>query len=127
MLKIAEAPVMSAHEAGEKLAHLAGGYDFALFEYWASDYAGHKQNMDWAVEQLEVFDNVLEGLIKNWNLDEDLILVTSDHGNMEDLSTRRHTDANVPGLVIGAKHKAFTERLTDLTGIAPRIRDLVLE
>jgi hypothetical protein len=126
MLKIAEAPLMSAHEAGNKLAELAQGYDFSLFEYWASDYAGHKQNMDWAVEQLEIFDGVLESLVEAWNLEEDLILITSDHGNMEDLSTRRHTDARVPGLVIGKKHKAFTAGLRDLTGIAPRIRDFIL-
>jgi 2,3-bisphosphoglycerate-independent phosphoglycerate mutase len=126
MLKIAEAPVMSAFEAGEKLAHLAQEYDFSLFEYWASDYAGHKQNMDWAVEQLEVFNSVLEGLVKNWHMDDDLILITSDHGNMEDLSTRRHTDAKVPGLVIGGKHRRFADGLADLTGITPRIRDLIL-
>lgn len=126
MLKIAEAPTMSAQEAGEKLAELAQGYDFSLFEYWASDYAGHKQDMEWAVEQLEVFDGVLDGLVKGWNMDEDLILVTSDHGNMEDLSTRRHTDAKVPGVVIGAKHKSFADGLRDLTGIAPRIRQQLL-
>jgi hypothetical protein len=126
MLKIPEAPIMPAQDAGKKLAELAGKYHFSLFEYWASDYAGHKQNMDWAVEQLEVFDGVLGGLVKNWNLDENLILITSDHGNMEDLSTRRHTDANVPGLVIGATHKAFAKGLTDLTGIAPRIREFIL-
>jgi 2,3-bisphosphoglycerate-independent phosphoglycerate mutase len=60
-------------------------------------------------------------------MDEDLILITSDHGNMEDLSTRRHTDAKVPGLVIGGKHQRFTDGLTDLTGIAPRIRDSILD
>ena len=97
-----------------------------MFEYWASDYAGHKQDMDWAIEQLEVFDGVLESLVRSWDLDEDLVLVTSDHGNMEDLSTRRHTNAKVPGLVIGRKHKSFTEGLRDLTGIAPRIKKLVL-
>jgi phosphopentomutase len=98
-----------------------------MFEYWASDYAGHKQDMDWAVEQMEVFDGVLAGLVEAWDLEDDLILVTSDHGNMEDLSTRRHTDAKVPGLVIGKKHKAFAEGLADLTGIAPRIRDMILD
>ena len=126
MLEIAEAPLRSAREAGAKLAGLAQAYDFSMFEYWASDYAGHKQNMQWAIEQMEVFDGVLEGLVNAWDLDQDLILVTSDHGNMEDLSTRRHTDAKVPGLIIGTKHKTFAEGLRDLTGIAPRIRQHVL-
>jgi len=125
MLGLTDAPLLSAHEAGKKLAELAQGYDFSLFEYWASDYAGHKQDMDWAVEQMETFDGVLAGLVSAWDLDADLILVTSDHGNLEDLSTRRHTDASAPGLVIGRQHKRFTQGLTDLTGIAPRIRALL--
>jgi len=127
MLDIAEAPVWPAKEAGQKLGELAQDYDFSLFEYWASDYAGHKQDMESAVAQMEVFDGVLEGLVDVWEIDEDLILVTSDHGNMEDLSTRRHTDAKVPGLIIGARHKSFAEGLSDLTGIAPRIRQHILE
>lgn len=126
MLQIPEAPIRSARESGEKLAELARRYDFSLFEYWASDYAGHKQDMPWAIEQLEVFDGVLQGLVKAWDMDGDLILVTSDHGNMEDLSTRRHTGAKVPGLVIGKKHQSFVEGLTDLTGIAPRIKKHIL-
>ena len=127
MLKIEEAPVMPAQEAGKKLAELAQGYDFSLFEYWASDYAGHKQDMDGAIRQMEVFDGVLAGLVEAWDMEEDLILITSDHGNMEDLSTRRHTDAKVPGLIIGKKHKTFADGLTDLTGIAPRIQDAVVD
>jgi len=126
MLNIAEAPVMSAVEAGGKLAGLAQVYDFSLFEYWASDYAGHKQDMEAAIAQMESFDGVLEGLVGAWNMDDDLILITSDHGNMEDLSTRRHTDAKVPGLVIGEKHRSFAEGLTELTGIAPGIRQQLL-
>jgi 2,3-bisphosphoglycerate-independent phosphoglycerate mutase len=100
---------------------LARQYDFALFEYWASDYAGHRQEMDSAVRLMETFDGVLGGLVESW--DEGLILVTSDHGNMEDLSTRRHTDAHVPALVIGRKtaREEFTRGMNDLTQIAPAI------
>jgi hypothetical protein len=121
VLGIREAPVMPSIEAGKRLGGLAGRYDFSLFEYWASDYAGHKQDMDWAISQLVTFDSVLEGLLGSWNLDEDLILITSDHGNMEDLSTRRHTDAKVPGLLIGRGHAKFSHGLKDLTGVARRI------
>ncbi len=127
MLGIADAPTFTPVEAGHKLGQLAGGFDFSLFEYWASDYAGHKQDMEWAVRQMEAFDGVLEGLLAFWDLDQDLILVTSDHGNMEDLSTRRHTPAKVPGLVIGRAHPQFTENLVDLTGIAGQIMNLLEE
>lgn len=128
MLGFPDAPVLNPHEAGKKLSQLAGQYDFSLFEYWASDYAGHKQDMKWAIEQLETFDGVLSGLTETWNNDEGLILVTSDHGNMEDLSTRRHTGAKVPGLLIGSSkaRAAFSSGLTDLTGITPRIMQSII-
>ena len=129
MLGLSDAPVMNAHEAGRKLVSLAIEYDFSLFEYWASDYAGHKQQMETAVGLMETFDSVLGGLVEEMvdergkMKDELLVVVTSDHGNMEDLSTRKHTDANVPALVIGEKNARaeFTRGMTEITDIAPAI------
>ncbi len=123
-----DAPTLPPFEAGRKTAELALQYDFAFFEYWASDYAGHKQDMDAACSLLASFDGMLGGLLDAWDDARGLILLTSDHGNLEDLSTRRHTDANVPGLVIGAKaaREKFVEGLVDLTGIAPAIRKAIL-
>lgn len=127
MLGFHEAPVMDAPNAGRKLGSLAKEYDFALFEYWASDYAGHKQQMDHAIDLMEAFDQVLGGLTELWD-DDGLILVTSDHGNMEDISTRRHTGADVPALVIGNKtaREKFTRGMKDLTDIAPAIWKTVM-
>jgi 2,3-bisphosphoglycerate-independent phosphoglycerate mutase len=126
MLGFGEAPIMDAYHAGQKLGMLAKKYDFSLFEYWASDYAGHKQEMDNAIHLMETFDEVIDGLVEDW--DDGLILVTSDHGNMEDLSTRRHTDADVPALVIGNKsaRDEFTRGMKDLTHIAPAIWKTVM-
>jgi 2,3-bisphosphoglycerate-independent phosphoglycerate mutase len=123
MLGFPDAPVMDTHQAGRKLASLAMEYDFSLFEYWASDYAGHKQDMDTAVGLMESFDGVLGGLVENGKWSELLVVVTSDHGNMEDMSTRRHTDAMVPALVIGEKNarEEFTHDMKDITDIAPAI------
>jgi hypothetical protein len=123
-LHLRDAPVYEPEAAGQKLAEIASKYDFSLFEYWASDYAGHKQDMDSAVHQLERFDGVLKGLLESksdWQ--SDLLLLTSDHGNMEDLSTRRHTAADVPLLLFGDKslRREFQNGIHDLTGIAPAI------
>jgi len=124
MLNFTDAPTYPAYEAGLKTAELALQYDFAFFEYWASDYAGHKQDMDAACSLLASFDGMLGGLLDAWDDARGLILLTSDHGNIEDLSTRRHTDAKVPGLVIGSKaaREKFVEGLTDLTGVTPAIK-----
>jgi hypothetical protein len=121
-LGFSDSPLMNPNEAGRKLVSLAMEYDFSLFEYWASDYAGHKQQMDWAVEQMESFDGVLGGLVEELK-DELLVVVTSDHGNMEDMSTRRHTDAMVPALVIGERNARdeFTRGMKEITDIAPAI------
>jgi 2,3-bisphosphoglycerate-independent phosphoglycerate mutase len=118
-----DAPIFEPESAGEKLAALAKGYDLSFFEYWASDYAGHKQDMDWAIRQLETIDGVLKGLLANWHDDDGLILLTSDHGNMEDLSTRKHTVAPVPLLLFGDKNKRseFQKGIHNLTSIAPAI------
>ena len=124
MLKIKKSPIFTPEDAGKKLAELTAQYDFSFFEYWASDYAGHKQDMDWATKQLEIFDGVLAGLLKTIPKDL-LILITSDHGNMEDISTRRHTEAPVPCLLIGAENmrkKFIGEGLKDLADIAPAIK-----
>jgi 2,3-bisphosphoglycerate-independent phosphoglycerate mutase len=128
MLGFPDAPLLQSSAAGQLLAQLANKTDFSFFEYWASDYAGHKQDMHWAVEQLESFDQVLHGLLESWSDQDGLILITSDHGNMEDLSTRRHTHAKVPGLLIGSSQarSTFSAGLVDLIGISPRIFDALL-
>jgi len=122
-----DAPLFKPEPAGKKLAELAQQYDFSFFEYWASDYAGHKQDMPWAVKQLEIFDGVLKGLLANWQNEDNLILLTSDHGNMEDLSTRKHTAAQVPLLLFGNQNKRskFQKGIHNLAGIAPAINSFL--
>lgn len=122
-LKYEDAPVMSEGEAGKHLANLTVSYDFAFFEYWPSDYAGHRQDREAALNLLESFDGVLGGLLESWDDEQGLILITSDHGNMEDLDTRRHTSNPVPGLVIGSPQlrKEFTTGMESLLDVAPAI------
>jgi len=120
-LKLADAPIISYEEAGRRLASLGQAYDFTLFEYWLTDYAGHGQEMEAACRLLEDFDQALQALLAGWDDETGLIILTSDHGNLEDLSTRRHTCNAVPCLLIGSQENRqnFSADLKDLTGIAP--------
>jgi len=122
-LDLPETPLLSPRQAGVRLAKLARAYDFAFFEYWLSDYAGHRRDAQAAQDLMATFDQVLGGLLSAWDDEEGLVLLTSDHGNLEDLTSRGHTRNPVPALVIGSQtlRKEFTEQLADLTHVYPAI------
>ena len=128
-LNLPDTLVLTPDQAGERMALLANNYDLSFFEYWLSDFAGHRQEMQAAENLLTTFDQVLGGLLRNWDDQQGMILITSDHGNMEDLSTRRHTANPVPALLVGepTRRSEFASGLTDLTGITPAILRLVQE
>ncbi len=117
------APIYSVEEAGRKLAELSQSYDLAWFDYWLSDVLGHRGSLREAVAILESLDAVLGATIGNWGDRPDLIVLTSDHGNLENLGQRGHTMNPVPALVIGPTEarNRFCEELQDLTSIAPAI------
>lgn len=122
-LGYADAPLEKPRDAGRRLAAVTAKYDLAFFEFWPSDYAGHHQDREGAIQMLENVDQVLNGLLETWDLDQGLILITSDHGNMEDLSTRHHTTNPVPGLVIGTRslREKFCKELRDISQVTPAI------
>jgi hypothetical protein len=107
--------------AGRRLAALAAQYGFAFFEYWLPDYVGHRGSLDEAQKLLARFDLVLGGLLAAWDDAAGLIVITSDHGNLEALDHRHHTLNPVPTLVIGAARRAFAAGLSDLTHVAPAV------
>ncbi len=122
-LKLLDAPLYSPIEAGKKMASLVTLSDFSFFEFWLSDYAGHAQEMNSACTLLSEFDEMLCGLLESWDFCESLIFITSDHGNMEDLSTHRHTLNQVPALTIGEStfRKKFSSSLNSLMDVTPAI------
>lgn len=121
------APLYTQEEAGALLARLALQHDLTWFDFWLSDYIGHRGTLKQAVELLENFDAVLGSLVASWGARRGLIVMTSDHGNLEDLSHRKHTLNPVPALLIGPEdlRRRFASDLSDLTTIASAVVDLI--
>lgn len=114
-------PVKDARQRGRDAISMmrAGNYDLVLFEYFLSDKAGHDQDWDfaaWCIRTLEAF---LEGLVAELNPAEELLLIVSDHGNLEDLSTKSHTANPVPVFAYGRNAERMPERIRNLCD-APR-------
>ncbi len=115
-LKLHDIPLYDPADAGRKLVRLSRDYDFAFHSHWMTDYVGHRGTLQRGIDLLMLFDGVMQGVLDAWNDDEGLIIITSDHGNMERIGDRKHTGHDVPLVVIGrdsAEFAAGVERLTD--------------
>jgi hypothetical protein len=88
-------PLRTPAEAADVFWHVAEGMDFTLFEHFIADEAGHAQDAEAAAEALSTFDAFVRAVVAARPADV-RVLVTSDHGNVEDLRTRNHTRAPVP-------------------------------
>jgi bisphosphoglycerate-independent phosphoglycerate mutase (AlkP superfamily) len=78
--------------------------------------------MDAALDALGRLDRLLRAAAAGL-APGDTLVVASDHGNLEDLSTRNHTLAPVPVLAFGTGAGAV-ERVRDLTHLAPLLLEL---
>lgn len=101
-------------EAGRRLVHLTEEYDFVLFEYWKTDHAGHSMKMAEAVDALERFDAMLSGILQSLDVNTTLLVITSDHGNIEDMSTKTHTRNPVPAILYGCGQDVIASALLSL-------------
>lgn len=114
-----ELPYVLAQEAGRRLAALTASHDLVLYENFLPDLTGHRR-LDWTpAETLRRIDDMLLGVLRHLPAQATL-LITSDHGNLEDTSTRGHTYNPVPLIVKGSGAVYFRD-VHDLTGVTPAI------
>ncbi len=119
--------LITPHAAGRRLARIARDHPFTLFEYFLTDKAGHDRSMPEAAAALARIDEMLAGLLEGIDLHRTLVIVTSDHGNMEDLTTKSHTRNPVPVLLVGRGRESAARRIHTLAHIAPAVENILSE
>ena len=111
-------PITEA-EAARRLLALTADHAFVLQEYFLTDKAGHSQDPDRAADVLRQLDRLLAALLGGLG-DADLLVISSDHGNLEDLGTKSHTRHPVPLVAWGRGADAFAGA-TSILDVTPAV------
>jgi 2,3-bisphosphoglycerate-independent phosphoglycerate mutase len=119
----ASVPRIGAGEAGKNLARISAGVELTLFAHYDTDIVGHRGDLLTAVRALELVDEFLGGVLAELSPGT-LLLVASDHGNIEDASAG-HTLNPIPLLAVGPGRDEVAERAKALSDVAPAILDLL--
>jgi hypothetical protein len=114
-----DVPVYAPAAAGAKLWELAREVALIFLEHWQTDVYGHHRQLNEAVADLQTFDAFLGGLLGVADLNETLVIVASDHGNVEDCSHGKHTENPALTLLAGAASAEYAQKLWALTDLAP--------
>lgn len=114
-----DAAIVTPETAGLHLAHLVSENAFVFFEHFLTDLVGHGRIDTPPAEVLDRLERFVISCASALDPSDRGLIVTSDHGNLEDLSVTGHTRYPVPLLVWGRARSAFDPWPEDLTGIAP--------
>jgi 2,3-bisphosphoglycerate-independent phosphoglycerate mutase len=131
-----EKPEMSAHEINMKLIPEIKRcyYDFILVNYANCDLVGHSANFVAGIKACEVVDNCVGEVVKTGLSQNYVILLTSDHGNIETMfypngePNPSHGTNPVPFIIIEdnlVKENVKLKEGMGLSNVAPTILKLM--
>jgi hypothetical protein len=114
-------PHFSPEKAAEILCKAFQHYDFLLYEYFQTDIYGHRHSFEDNVELIRKLNRLTGRLISLLDKKNDTLLITSDHGNLEDGGTRAHTRNPVPLVVWGHRAEELRGQIDSLVDVTPAI------
>jgi hypothetical protein len=120
-------PLRTPEDAALMLARVSREHSFTLYEHFIADAAGHEQDVEFALRVLRELARFVRSVLANLNLEYTTVILTSDHGNVEDLSTRNHTLNLVPTLAWGPGRELVRARVRSLADITHAILELLTQ
>jgi hypothetical protein len=114
-------PRFTPEEAADIASGALNDYQLILYEHFLTDRAGHSGRMDRALQILRILDRFIAAILARVDLRSTLIMVTSDHGNVEDLSVDTHTRNPAMTLIWGHDKEEVAGRIRSLEHITPAL------
>lgn len=114
-------PLVTPSESGRHLVRIAAAHDLTLFEYFQTDRAGHSGDRGCIEKVLSLFDEFLGTVLSLAAAGGMLVVLTSDHGNIEDPNGRGHTHNPVPFAAAGPGEAELRGRVRSITDVPAAI------
>ena len=119
-----EGPLVTPEDAAQHLIGIAREYDFTLFEYFQTDRMAHKGTAEQVATVLRDLDRLVAGLLAGQDPSEELLVLTSDHGNIEDNRVTQHTLNPVPLIAVGLGAESLRRQVRAITDVVPALLTL---
>lgn len=119
-----DGPLWTPSQSADDLMAVAAGYDFTVFEYFQTDRVGHKGTWDEIQQVLHLFDEFLGACLSFVQGSHHLLVMTSDHGNIEEFGSRTHSNNPVPLVALGQGSEFLKARVKSITDITPALLEL---
>lgn len=117
-------PEFSPQRAARVLRGAGRRFAFVLYEYFQTDVCAHRRPLAECVALVRGLDALVGTLLGLLDPAQDTLLLTSDHGNLEEHSRRGHTRNPVPLVAWGRHGARLRRRIRSLSDVAPAILEL---
>lgn len=114
-------PEFSPGKAAEVLFNASQQQDFLLYEFFQTDLYAHRRSFADQVQLIRDLNQFFGKLVSLMDRQKETLLLTSDHGNLEDSGSKGHTRGPVPLVVWGNESNRLRESINSLTDVTPAI------
>lgn len=120
-----DVPMITEETAARHLLTVLRSVDFCLFEYFLTDHAGHRGDRNRKRQVLASLDRFFAALMANLDCKRELLVWTSDHGNIEVPATNLHTCNPVPFVAYGWHEAQVRTGMTRIEEVSYRIEEVL--
>lgn len=119
------APEFTPEEAADILVTLAQAHDFTLYEHFLTDVLAHHSSAAEIAAHVDLLSRFIRAILARIEKTRISLVITSDHGNIEDSRVRTHTRNPVPLLWTGKIVACRDSPPDDIAGVAPWVLKLL--
>lgn len=119
------AELLQPEEAGVQLAEISRAQDFTLYEYFLTDLVAHAQDWQRALALAAGLERFVTSVLEHSDLERQTVVLSSDHGNFEDFTTRSHTRNPVHTICWGRGKEKLARAIRSLQDVTPALVDLL--